>query len=102
MVFFIGKFQAYPFVNNTGHVKSRAEANNCIVKTTWFGFYKIWKASNQIFDSVGLSIPSYSYDSQVYFCNSMFCSAQVNVIIIKIEYSVTKKRALLKCITVFL
>ncbi|XP_078155045.1 UBQ, helicase-c and DEAD-like helicase domain-containing protein isoform X2 [Carex rostrata] len=61
----VGGDLAYPLVNSDReHVKSTAEANNCKVKSTWFGFYKIWKASNQIFDSVGLSLPSYSYDSQ--------------------------------------
>ncbi|KAJ4755387.1 ATP-dependent helicase HRQ1 [Rhynchospora pubera] len=62
----VGGDLAYPLVNNfeSEHVKSRAQANNCNVTTSWFGFYKIWKASNQIFDSVGLSLPSYSYDSQ--------------------------------------
>lgn len=78
-------------MNSTEHIKSTAKANNCEVKSTWFGFYKIWKASNQIFDSVGLSLPSYSYDSQAYFSNSMFCSIPYKCDYNKIENSVTKR-----------
>ncbi|KAK7861571.1 putative atp-dependent helicase ypra [Quercus suber] len=44
--------------------RTTAKANTCKVTTNWFGFYRIWRGSNQIFDTVELSLPSYSYNSQ--------------------------------------
>nr|CAD1817944.1 unnamed protein product [Ananas comosus var. bracteatus] len=44
----------------------RSDIGSCFgrVTTNWFGFYRIWKASNQIFDTVELTLPAYSYESQ--------------------------------------
>ncbi|XP_062159413.1 uncharacterized protein LOC133866791 isoform X4 [Alnus glutinosa] len=56
---------AYPVrVSNIQLSRTTAKANTCKVTTNWFGFYRIWRGSNQIFDSVELSLPSYSYNSQ--------------------------------------
>ncbi|XP_022135057.1 uncharacterized protein LOC111007140 isoform X2 [Momordica charantia] len=58
-------FQAYPRrFPNIPPSKTTAQANDCRVTTTWFGFYRIWKGSKQIFDTVDLSLPKYSYNSQ--------------------------------------
>ncbi|KAJ3673082.1 hypothetical protein LUZ60_006456 [Juncus effusus] len=61
-----GSDLAYLRVSESGseNMKTSAQANYCKVTTNWFGFYKIWKISNRIFDSVELSLPSYSFDSQ--------------------------------------
>ncbi|KAG0488924.1 hypothetical protein HPP92_007735 [Vanilla planifolia] len=45
-------------------VRTSAQVNSCKVTTIWFGFHRIWRATNQIFDSVNLSLPSFSYISQ--------------------------------------
>ncbi|KAG6675366.1 hypothetical protein I3842_15G097700 [Carya illinoinensis] len=56
---------AYPVrVSNIQLSKTTAKANTCKVTTNWFGFYRIWRGSKQIFDTVELSLPSYSYNSQ--------------------------------------
>jgi len=58
--------QAYPLkVETNKFPKSNARADICKVTTTWFGFYRIWRGSNQIFDAVDLALPHYSYESQV-------------------------------------
>ncbi|XP_051115927.1 uncharacterized protein LOC127241080 [Andrographis paniculata] len=44
--------------------RTSAQANTCKVTTTWFGFRRIWKKTSQVFDSVELSLPDYSYESQ--------------------------------------
>ncbi|GAB2220919.1 hypothetical protein Drorol1_Dr00012078 [Drosera rotundifolia] len=44
--------------------KTSAQANLCKVTTTWFGFRRIWRGSNVVFDTVELSLPKYSYESQ--------------------------------------
>ncbi|XP_038983505.1 uncharacterized ATP-dependent helicase YprA-like isoform X1 [Phoenix dactylifera] len=56
----------YPPVRASEFEKLRttAQANACKVTTKWFGFYRIWRASNRIFDRVELSLPSYSFESQ--------------------------------------
>eukprot|EP00268_Persea_americana_P046729 TRINITY_DN4827_c0_g1_i4.p1 TRINITY_DN4827_c0_g1~~TRINITY_DN4827_c0_g1_i4.p1 ORF type:complete len:647 (-),score=103.78 TRINITY_DN4827_c0_g1_i4:92-2032(-) len=61
----IGGDLAYPAkVPEIHHLKTTAQAHNCKVTTNWFGFYRIWRGSNQIFDAVDLSLPKYSYESQ--------------------------------------
>ncbi|WVZ21227.1 hypothetical protein V8G54_008549 [Vigna mungo] len=56
---------AYPLkVETNKFPKSNARADICKVTTTWFGFYRIWRGSNQIFDAVDLALPHYSYESQ--------------------------------------
>lgn len=45
--------------------KTTAQIDKCRVTTTWFGFYRIRKGSNEIFDTVDLVLPKYSYESQV-------------------------------------
>ncbi|KOM40108.1 hypothetical protein LR48_Vigan04g030600 [Vigna angularis] len=61
----IGGNVAYPLkVETNNFPKSNARADICKVTTTWFGFYRIWRGSNQIFDAVDLALPHYSYESQ--------------------------------------
>lgn len=56
---------AYPAsVSEKQLSKTTAQAHSCKVTTTWFGFRRIWKGSNQVFDTVDLSLPRYSYESQ--------------------------------------
>ncbi|XP_078430082.1 UBQ, helicase-c and DEAD-like helicase domain-containing protein isoform X2 [Wolffia australiana] len=55
---------AYPPPNLAAQsVKSTAQSNQCRVTTRWFGFHRIKRGSNRIFDSVDLSLPPYSYES---------------------------------------
>ncbi|KAJ8553743.1 hypothetical protein K7X08_024421 [Anisodus acutangulus] len=44
--------------------RTTAQAQSCRVTTTWFGFRKIWKKSNQVFDTVELSLPNFTYETQ--------------------------------------
>ncbi|CAI9113370.1 OLC1v1013955C1 [Oldenlandia corymbosa var. corymbosa] len=44
--------------------RTSAQVSACKVTTTWFGFRRIWRGSNQVFDTVELSLPDYSYESQ--------------------------------------
>eukprot|EP00261_Vitis_vinifera_P040946 XP_019082189.1 PREDICTED: uncharacterized protein LOC100257644 isoform X5 [Vitis vinifera] len=44
--------------------RTTAQVHDCRVTTTWFGFRRIWKGSNKVFDTVELSLPTYSYQSQ--------------------------------------
>ncbi|XP_039057043.1 uncharacterized ATP-dependent helicase YprA isoform X2 [Hibiscus syriacus] len=44
--------------------RTTAQANPCSVTTTWFGFRRIRRGSNQVLDTVDLSLPKYSYESQ--------------------------------------
>ncbi|XP_058767287.1 uncharacterized protein LOC131640953 isoform X2 [Vicia villosa] len=60
----IGGNIAYPVIDSIMFPKTNVRANVCQVTTTWFGFYRIWKGSNQIIDSVDLALPQYSYESQ--------------------------------------
>ncbi|KAK9278899.1 hypothetical protein L1049_028480 [Liquidambar formosana] len=56
---------AYPArVSENKFPKTTAQTHNCKVTTTWFGFRRIWRGSNQVFDTVELSLPTYSYESQ--------------------------------------
>ncbi|KAL8134877.1 uncharacterized protein LOC141713110 isoform X2 [Apium graveolens] len=56
---------AYPARFRSGSFsKTSAQVHTCKVTTTWFGFRRIWKGSNQVFDTVELSLPDYSYNSQ--------------------------------------
>ncbi|XP_042476308.1 uncharacterized ATP-dependent helicase YprA [Macadamia integrifolia] len=61
----IGGAIAYPArISDVQQRKTSAQTNNCKVTTTWFGFYRIWRGSNKIFEEVELSLPRYSYESQ--------------------------------------
>ncbi|XP_045812887.1 uncharacterized ATP-dependent helicase YprA isoform X2 [Trifolium pratense] len=60
----IGGNIAYPVIDSTMFTKTNVRANACQVATTWFGFYRIWRGSNQIIDAVDLALPQYSYESQ--------------------------------------
>ncbi|CAA2984498.1 ATP-dependent helicase hrq1 isoform X1 [Olea europaea subsp. europaea] len=61
----IGGHIAYPVrITNDRLPRTTAQAHNCKVTTTWFGFRRIWRRSNQVFDTVELSLPDYSYESQ--------------------------------------
>ncbi|KAK4804833.1 hypothetical protein SAY86_004650 [Trapa natans] len=61
--------QAYPATmpyGPTEHMipETTAQANVCKVVTTWFGFRRISRGTNQVMDTVELSLPRYSYQSQ--------------------------------------
>ncbi|KAL8492390.1 hypothetical protein ACS0TY_023834 [Phlomoides rotata] len=61
----IGSNIAYPArITNDQSARTTAETHICKVTTTWFGFRRIWRRSNQVFDTVELSLPDYSYKSQ--------------------------------------
>ncbi|XVF54478.1 hypothetical protein PTKIN_Ptkin05aG0183500 [Pterospermum kingtungense] len=61
----IGGKIAYPArISKDQLPRTTAQANTCSVTTTWFGFRRIRKGSNQILDTVDLSLPRYSYESQ--------------------------------------
>ncbi|KAK6921056.1 MrfA-like Zn-binding domain [Dillenia turbinata] len=61
----IGGDIAYPAsVSNIKLSRTTAQTHTCKVTTTWFGFRRIWRGSNQVFDTVELSLPEYSYESQ--------------------------------------
>ncbi|XP_057952391.1 uncharacterized protein LOC131146670 isoform X2 [Malania oleifera] len=61
----IGGEIAYPArISKVGFCQTTAQAHPCKVTTTWFGFRRIWRGSNQVFDTVELSLPTYSYESQ--------------------------------------
>ncbi|XP_022728829.1 uncharacterized protein LOC111284419 isoform X3 [Durio zibethinus] len=61
----IGGKIAYPArVSKDQLPRTTAQANPCSVTTTWFGFRRIRRGSNQILDTVDLSLPRYSYESQ--------------------------------------
>ncbi|GAV77746.1 DEAD domain-containing protein/Helicase_C domain-containing protein/DUF1998 domain-containing protein [Cephalotus follicularis] len=61
----IGGNIAYPARTSKNFLtRTTAQAHNCKVTTTWFGFRKIWRGSNEVFDTVELSLPKYSYESQ--------------------------------------
>ncbi|XP_009793373.1 uncharacterized protein [Nicotiana sylvestris] len=56
---------AYPAITTSLCLpRTTAQAHSCRVTTTWFGFRKIWKKSNQVFDTVELSLPNYTYETQ--------------------------------------
>nr|XP_043614389.1 uncharacterized ATP-dependent helicase YprA [Erigeron canadensis] len=61
----VGGHIAYPAkICNIQKSRISAQSNPCKVTTTWFGFRRIWRRSNQVFDTVDLSLPSYTYESQ--------------------------------------
>lgn len=62
----VGGDIAYPLVNRSrdGCVRTTAQMNDCQVTTKWFGFYRIWRASNQIFDRAELALPTFTFESQ--------------------------------------
>ncbi|GER38598.1 dead box ATP-dependent RNA helicase [Striga asiatica] len=56
---------AYPATASIDQLaRTTAQTNTCKVTTTWFGFRRIWKRSNEVIDTVELSLPDYSYESQ--------------------------------------
>uniref|UniRef100_A0ACD5YXM7 Uncharacterized protein n=1 Tax=Avena sativa TaxID=4498 RepID=A0ACD5YXM7_AVESA len=60
-----GDFAYLPTVTcKSNCLKTTAQANNCQVTTKWFGFHRICKSGNKILDSVELSLPPYSYNSE--------------------------------------
>ncbi|XP_024168520.1 uncharacterized ATP-dependent helicase YprA isoform X1 [Rosa chinensis] len=62
----VGGNVAYPAPAKLSNQFSRttARADPCRVTTTWFGFYRVHKGSNMIFDKVNLALPKYTYTSQ--------------------------------------
>lgn len=65
--YFLILAQAYPPVKRSEfeHVRTTAQVHSCKVTTQWYGFHRFWKSSNQIFDTVQLSLPQFSYESEV-------------------------------------
>lgn len=61
----VGGELAYPArVSKIQSYTTTAQTNSCKVTTTWFGFRRIWRGSNIVFDTVDLVLPKYSYESQ--------------------------------------
>lgn len=61
----VGGNIAYPLkLSKNPLSRTTAQAQTCNVTTTWFGFHRIRKGSNEIFDTIELSLPKYSYESQ--------------------------------------
>ncbi|KAK2990709.1 hypothetical protein RJ640_017012 [Escallonia rubra] len=61
----IGGNIAYPArISNVQFSRTSAQIHTCKITTTWFGYRRIWRGSNQVFDTVELSLPSHSYESQ--------------------------------------
>ncbi|KAG6535035.1 hypothetical protein ZIOFF_008953 [Zingiber officinale] len=62
---------AYLPVKASCYVKTTAQTRPCTVTTKWFGFYRIWRSNNQIFDKDELSLPEFSFESEaVWICVS--------------------------------
>ncbi|PWA79027.1 nucleic acid binding,ATP-dependent helicase [Artemisia annua] len=60
----VGGQMAYPVkISNIQKPRTSAQSNPCKVTTTWFGFRRICKRSQQVLDTVELSLPSYTYES---------------------------------------
>jgi len=55
-------FQAYPV---KAPKKPTPQTHACRVTTKWFGFLRIRRRNNEVIDDVELSLPSYTYQSQV-------------------------------------
>ncbi|CAA0820868.1 Unknown protein [Striga hermonthica] len=61
----IGSNIAYPATASIDQLaRTTAQTNICKVTTTWFGFRRIRQRSNEVIDTVELSLPDYSYESQ--------------------------------------
>ncbi|KAI3953666.1 hypothetical protein MKW98_017490 [Papaver atlanticum] len=61
----VGGDVAYPVkVPETQHSRTSSQAHTCKVTTSWFGFFRIQRGSGEIIDSVDLTLPQYSYESQ--------------------------------------
>ncbi|KAG6530731.1 hypothetical protein ZIOFF_004489 [Zingiber officinale] len=62
---------AYLPVKASCYVKTTAQTRPCTITTKWFGFYRIWRSNNQIFDKDELSLPEFSFESEaVWICVS--------------------------------
>lgn len=60
-----GDYAYVPTVKcKTNRLKTTAQANDCTVTTKWFGFHRICKSGYKILDTVELSLPPYSYNSE--------------------------------------
>ncbi|CAN0876969.1 ATP-dependent helicase HRQ1 [Linum grandiflorum] len=60
----MGGDAAYPVRAHNQSKRTTAQARSCKVTTTWFGFRRVARGSNKVIDTVDLSLPSYSYESQ--------------------------------------
>lgn len=59
--------QAYPAnAVQSQLLRTTAQAGKCKVTTTWFGFSQILKGKNVVLDQKELSLPKFSYDSEVF------------------------------------
>ena len=46
-------------------VVTTAACGECQVTTRWLGFYRVWRGSGEVFDSVDLFLPDVQFNSQV-------------------------------------
>ncbi|CAI0556571.1 unnamed protein product [Linum tenue] len=60
----MGGDTAYPVMSCNQNKRTTAQARSCTVTTTWFGFRRMARGSNRVLDTIDLSLPSYSYESQ--------------------------------------
>ncbi|CAN1311871.1 hypothetical protein LINPERPRIM_LOCUS28491, partial [Linum perenne] len=58
-------FQAYPVRACNQSKRTTAQARPCTVTTTWLEFRKVVRVTNKARETVPLSLPSYSFESQV-------------------------------------
>lgn len=56
--------EGFVFVYVVGFTLNTNRMDRFCIKKPWFGFYRIRRGSNQIFDKVDLYLPKYSYESQ--------------------------------------
>ncbi|CAN1796233.1 Uncharacterized ATP-dependent helicase YprA [Linum perenne] len=57
-------FQAYPVRACNQSKRTTAQARSCTVTTTWLEFRKVVRVTNKARETVPLSLPSYSFESQ--------------------------------------
>ena len=48
-----------------GEVVTTAACGECQVTTRWLGFYRVWRGSGEVFDSVDLFLPDVQFNTQV-------------------------------------
>lgn len=60
----VGGDVAYPVKVPETHSRTTSQAHTCKVTTSWFGFFRVQRRSGEIIDSVDLTLPQYSYESQ--------------------------------------
>ncbi|PQQ02746.1 putative ATP-dependent helicase YprA [Prunus yedoensis var. nudiflora] len=58
------KFAYRPQLSNIQFSRTTAQADPCKVTTTWLGYYRVSRGSNEIMEKVDHVLPKYSYESQ--------------------------------------